>query len=268
MTRRKADCVIDYQGKVTLITGGASGIGKAMAEGLAARGARVIIADMNAEAADAVARTLGGLALTIDLAEDAAASRLIMTAYDWKGQLDLVCANAGYGRSKRILEERFDEAMIHLFAVNLFAPLRLAQAYAAVLIADGGRGRLMITGSENSLSLPGAVRRSALGAYGATKHAVLIMAEWLKEELAGEIMDIHILLPGGVDTPLTAQHRTVPKQLAPNLKIILPEECAQLAIKGMDLGLFYIPTHAHIAGDLRPRLDGVLAGLDALGLKQ
>jgi len=260
--------VIDYQGKVTLITGGASGIGKAMAEALAARGARVIIADINAEAADAVARTLGGLALTIDLAEDAAASKLIMTAYDWKGHLDLVCANAGYGRNRRMLEERFDEAMIHLFAVNLFAPLRLAQAYAAVLTADGRRGRLMITGSENSLSLPSAVRRSALGAYSATKHAVLIMAEWLKEELAGDIMDVHILLPGGVHTPLIASQMHPPEQLPPDMNVIPPEECAQLAIRGMDIGLFYIPTHAHIEGDLRARLDGVLAGLNALGLKR
>lgn len=259
--------MIDYKGKVALVTGGASGIGKALAEALAARGARVIIADINAQAADAVARTLGGLAITINLADEDAPSRLIMTAYDWRGRLDLVCANAGYRRNRPIIEEIFDEAMIHLFSVNLFAPLRLAQAYAAVLKAEGGRGRLMITGSENSLSLPGRVRRSGLGAYGATKHAVLIMAEWLMDELGGETMDIHILLPGGVYTPLIARDFPDPEQLPPDMKIILPEHCAELALKGMDLGLFYIPTHAHIASDMRPRLDGVLAGLDALDLK-
>lgn len=258
--------MIDYQGKVALVTGGASGIGKALAEALAARGARVIIADLNAEAADAVARALGGLAIPIDLAEDAAASRLINKAYDWQSRLDLVCANAGYGRNKRMLKEPFDEATMHLFAVNLIAPLRLAQAYAAALTAHGARGRLMITGSENSLSLPGAVRRNGLGAYGATKHGVLIMAEWLREELRGETMDVHILLPGGVYTPLIAKHIPDPADIPPDLNIILPERCAELALKGMDLGLFYIPTHAHIADDMRPRTEGVLAALAALGL--
>lgn len=258
--------MIDYQGKVALVTGGASGIGKALAEALAARGARVIIADLNAEAADAVARALGGLAIPIDLAEDAAASRLINKAYDWQGRLDLVCANAGYGRNKRMLKEPFDEATMHLFAVNLIAPLRLAQAYAAALTAHGTRGRLMITGSENSLSLPGAVRRNGLGAYGTTKHGVLIMAEWLREELRGETMDVHILLPGGVYTPLIAKHIPDPADIPPDLNIILPERCAELALKGMDLGLFYIPTHAHIADDMRPRTEGVLAALAALGL--
>ena len=258
--------MIDYQGKVALITGGASGIGKALAEALAARGAHVIIADIKADAAAAVAEELNGLALAVDLADDAAAAALITKACDWKGQLDLVCANAGFGRNKRLLKEPFDEAAMHLFAVNLFAPLRLAQAYAATLTARGARGRLMITGSENSLSLPGAVRRNGLGAYGATKHGVLIMAEWLHEELRGETMDVHILLPGGVYTPLIAKHIPDPEKLPPEMNIITAERCAEIALKGMDLGLFYIPTHAHIADDMRPRTEGVLAALAALGL--
>jgi NAD(P)-dependent dehydrogenase (short-subunit alcohol dehydrogenase family) len=258
--------VIDYQGKVALITGGASGIGKALAEALVARGAHVIIADIKADTASAVAEELNGLALPVDLADDAATAALITQAYDWKGQLDLVFANAGYGRNKRMLKEPFDEATMHLFAVNLFAPLRLAQAYAAALTARGARGRLMITGSENSLSLPGAVRRNGLGAYGATKHGVLIMAEWLHEELRGETMDVHILLPGGVYTPLISKHIPDPEKLPPEMNIITAERCAEIALKGMDLDLFYIPTHAHVADDMRPRTEGVLAALAALGL--
>jgi NADP-dependent 3-hydroxy acid dehydrogenase YdfG len=244
----RTDGVIDYQGKVALITGGASGIGKALAEALAARGAHVIIADIKADTASAVAEELNGLALPVDLADDAATAALITQAYDWKGQLDLVCANAGYGRNKRMLKEPFDEATMHLFAVNLFAPLRLAQAYAAALTARGARGRLMLTGSENSLSLPGAVRRNGLGAYGATKHGV------------------HILLPGGVYTPLISKHIPDPEKLPPEMNIITAERCAEIALKGMDLGLFYIPTHAHIADDMRPRTECVLAALAALGL--
>jgi NAD(P)-dependent dehydrogenase (short-subunit alcohol dehydrogenase family) len=260
--------MIDYTGTVALITGGASGIGKALAEALAARGAELIIADVQAEAAAAVAASLGGLAITSDLSDPAAPAALIEGAYAWKGRLDLVCANAGYGRNKRLLKEPFDEAAMNLLAVNMFAPIRVAQAYAQKLTAAGQRGRLMITGSENSLSLPDAVRRNGPGLYGAPKHGVLIMAEWLREELRGETMDVHILLPGGVYTPLIARHIPDPANLPPEMNIIMPERCAEIALKGLDLGLFYIPTHAHLADDMHPRTQGVIDALAALGLTE
>jgi hypothetical protein len=79
-------------------------------------------------------------------------------------------------------------------------------------------------------------------------------------------MDVHILLPGGVYTPLISKHIPDPEKLPPEMNIIPAERCADLALKGMDLGLFYIPTHAHIADDMRPRTEGVLAALAALGL--
>lgn len=258
--------MIDYTDKAVLITGGASGIGKALAEGLHARGAHVVIADRQANAAEAVAKGLNGRAIACDLSKPEEPIRVVNEAFDWKGRLDLVCANAGYGRNKRMTKEAFDEATMDLFAVNIFSPFRMAQAYAARLTEAGQRGRLMITGSENSLSLPDAVRRNGLGAYGATKHGVLIMAEWLREDLRGETMDVHVLMPGGVYTPLIAKHIPDPKDLPPEMNIIMPERCAEIALMGLDLGLFYIPTHAHIADDMRPRTEGVAASLRALGL--
>jgi NAD(P)-dependent dehydrogenase (short-subunit alcohol dehydrogenase family) len=258
--------MIEHAGTVALVTGGASGIGKALAEALHARGAHVVIADRQADAAEAVAKSLNGHAIACDLslAEDGA--RVVNSAFDWKGRLDLVCANAGFGRRKRMLQEDFGPDTAALFAVNMFAPFRMAQAYAARLTETGARGRLMITGSENSLSLPQAVTRSRLGAYGASKHGVLIMAEWLREELAGETMDVHVLLPGGVYTPLIARNVPDPKDLPPEMGVIMPERCAEIALKGLDLGLFYIPTHKHIADDIRPRFEGVQQAISTLGL--
>lgn len=258
--------MIDYKGKTALITGGASGIGEALAEALRVRGADIIIADRQAEAARDVAARLGGLAIACDLSDPEEAARTVNEAFDWKGRLDLVCANAGFGRNKRMTKEDFGPDTMQMFAVNLFAPFRMAQAYAARLNETGARGRLMITGSENSLSLPGAVRRSALGAYGATKHGVLILAEWLREDLRGETMNLHVLLPGGVYTPLIARNVPDPKDLPPEMGVIMPERCAEIALKGLDLGLFYIPTHKHLADDMRPRTEGVADALKALGL--
>ena len=258
--------MIEHAGSVALITGGASGIGKALAEALHARGAHVVIADRQAEAAEAVARSLNGHAIACDLSRPEDCARAVNGAFDWKGRLDLVCANAGTGVRNPVLKEDFGPATERLFAVNLQAPIRMAQAYAARLTAAGTRGRLMITSSENALSLPAGVRRSRIGAYAASKHGVLILAEWLREELAGAIMDLHVLLPGAVYTPLVAagvpDFDAAPKELG----LIMPERCAEIALKGLDLGLFYIPTHAHIESDMRPRTEGVAASLKALGL--
>lgn len=260
--------MIDYTGKVALVTGGASGIGKALAMALSARGADVIIADRQNDPAHEVAAALPGtgLAIPCDLSDPAASAALMRKAMAWKGHVDLVCANAGIDRHKRMTKEDFGPETMRMFEVNMFAPFRLAQAYAAVLKDSGVRGRLMITGSENSLSLPHAVKRTHIGAYGATKHGVLIMAEWLREDLGGELMDVHVLMPGGVYTPLIASGIPDPAMIPPEFNVIMPEQCAEIALKGLDLDLFYIPTHAHIGEDIRPRFDGVQDALKQLGL--
>jgi NAD(P)-dependent dehydrogenase (short-subunit alcohol dehydrogenase family) len=260
--------MIDYTGKVALVTGGASGIGAAVAKQLCERGADVVVADIQVDLAKEVAAELPrpGLAIGCDLSAPEAPAQLVKDAFGWKGQLDLICANAGFGRRKKMMEEDFGPDTLSLFAVNMFAPFRIAQAYGEVLAGTGTRGRLMITGSENSLSMPQAVKRGRMGAYGASKHGLLIMAEWLKEELRGERMDVHVLMPGGVYTPLIARNVPDPKDLPPEMGVIMPDRCAEIALKGLDLGLFYIPTHAHIGDDIRPRFNGVQDALKQLGL--
>ena len=258
--------MIDYAGQTILVTGGASGIGKALAEAFVARGAEVIIADVQAAAAGAVAASLNGHAIACDLSDPAAPANLIDAAWAWKGKLDFVCANAGTGVRNPVLKENFGPPTERVFAVNMRAPILTAQAYAAKLDAAGTRGRLMITSSENALSLPAGVRRSRIGAYAASKHGVLILAEWLREELAGATMDLHVLLPGAVYTPLVAAGIPDPALAPRELGLILPERCAELALKGLDLGLFYIPTHAHTAADMQVRTQGVADALKALGL--
>ncbi|WP_395646347.1 SDR family NAD(P)-dependent oxidoreductase [Terricaulis sp.] len=260
--------MIDYTNTTALITGGGSGIGKALAEALAARGAAVVLADVNAAGLEAVAAGIGANALpvVVDLAKPEAAAELIERAFTWRGRLDLVCSNAGIGHNKKIKNEPLGPETERLFAVNLFAAVRIAQAYLRVLEPSGARGRLMITGSENSLSAPAAVKGRGLGLYGASKHGVLIAAEWLRDE-SGDALDVHVLMPGAVYTPLISRGLPDPTKAPPQIGLIMPEQCAALALKGLDLGLFYIPTHAHIADDIRPRYEGVAAALKALGLR-
>jgi NAD(P)-dependent dehydrogenase (short-subunit alcohol dehydrogenase family) len=262
--------MIAYEGKVALVTGAGSGIGKALAEALAARGARVILADVNEAGVKAAAAALGKAASAVvcDLAKPEAATRLVEQCFAEHGRLDLICSNAGIGHNRRLMKEAFDDSVERLFAVNLFAGLRIAQTYVRLLQGSGGRGRLMLTASENSLSVPSAVKGSGLGLYAATKHGLLIAAEWLRDELAfaSAPLDLHVLLPGAVYTPLVARALPDPSKAPAALGLIFPERCAELALKGMDLGLFYVPTHAHLADDMRPRTEGVAAALRALGL--
>jgi short-subunit dehydrogenase len=102
--------------------------------------------------------------------------------------------------------------------------------------------------------------------YAATKHALLIAAEWLRDETNGDPFAVHALMPGAVYTPLVARALPDPKLAPKELDLIMPDRCAEVALKGMDLGLFYIPTQPHLAVDMGQRYEGVAASVRALGL--
>ena len=96
-------------------------------------------------------------------------------------------------------------AVSRLFEINFFAGLKIAQAYVQLLEHTGQTGRLLVTASENSLSVPDAVKKARMGFYGATKHALLVALEWMRIDLQGGPLDLHVLLPGAVYTPLIAK---------------------------------------------------------------
>lgn len=260
--------MIDYQCKVALVTGGASGIGRALAEALAVRGARLVVADRDAAGAAKVAEALGGAAIMCDLSDPDAPRQLLDRVCADHGVPALVCSNAGLGRNRRMLKEDFGDEAWRLFQLNLFAGLRLAQLYIAACEEAGSRGRMMLTCSENSLSVPDAVKSFGLGLYGATKHGLLIALEWLRNETAAadKPIDLHALCPGGVLTPPIAAQLPDPSAAPPGFHLISPERCAALALAGMDAGLFYIPTHPHIADDMQVRSAGIADALRTLGL--
>ena len=260
--------MIDYKGQVALVTGGASGIGLALAQALHARGARTILADVNEAGLAAAAQQLGAgcTVLACDLSQPADQAGLVERALQMAGRIDIVCSNAGVGRNKRVLKEAFDDVAERVLAVNLRAGVRIAQAYHAHLDASGRQGRILFTASENALAVPSAVRGSGLGLYAASKHGLLVMAEWLRDETAGGPMAVHVLLPGAVYTPLIQKALPDPALAPPALNLIMPERAAEVALKGLDLGLFYIPTQRHLADDMRARFDGVRSAVEVLGL--
>ena len=260
--------MIDYQGKVALVTGAASGIGEAIASALAKRGASVLCADRDFDGAQHTVQAIAGnaRALSCDLANPDAAAKLVNEAHELCGCIDLIVSNAGIGHRSKVATARYDEDLARLFEINLFAAPKIAQAYCQQLKETGRRGRLMVTASENSLSVPRAVRNASLGFYGASKHALLAVMEWLRVEQQDGPLDLHVLMPGAVYTPLIAAKLPDPDQAPAELELIMPEECAALALTGMDLGLFYIPTQAHLLEDMQPRLSEVASALKSLGV--
>ena len=259
--------MIDYTGRTALVTGAASGIGRALAVALAQRGARLVLVDLNEAGLAETAGRVGAdpVCLVADLGDPAAAERVIGEGFARAGRLDLVCSNAGVAPARRLVRADLAGDARRLFDVNYFAGLHLVQAYARALEGTGLRGRVMFTGSENSLSLPPAVRGLGLGLYAATKHALQITAEWMRDEFAGRTpIDVHILLPGPITTELSANVPT--DKLTTPMQFIPAAMCADLALKGLDLGLFYIPTHAHLADDMGPRMAAVQDAVRALGL--
>ena len=193
-------------GVAAIVTGGGSGLGRATAEALAARGARVAVFDLNPAAAEEAAKTIGGVALVGDVADEASASAAIRKAEAAHGAARVLVNCAGIGVAKRVLGREGPqplpdfEKVIRVNLIGSFNMIRLAAAgMSALEPVEGERGVIISTASIAAYD--GQIGQAA---YSASKGGVVAMTLPIAREFAQFGIRVNTIAPGVFMTPMMA----------------------------------------------------------------
>lgn len=192
---------MDFSGRVALVTGGASGIGFAVATQLAELGAKIAIADVNIDGARAAADKLSNaaiLAVQVDVQEPAEVVTMVDTVVDHFGKLDILVHSAGVGIEKSFLETTPEEWR-RLIDIDLSGTFYCAQAAARKMV-ENQYGRIVLLSS--TAGLRGGTGRTA---YGAAKGGVIALTKVMAVELAQHGITANALAPGAIETELVAR---------------------------------------------------------------
>jgi NAD(P)-dependent dehydrogenase (short-subunit alcohol dehydrogenase family) len=257
---------MQLENKVALITGAGSGIGRATAELFAKEGAKVVVADYNAETAQTTVRSItdkGGQAVLVqaDVSKAADAERMVRTAIQTYGRLDIVHNNAGIFVKPTPAHEMTEDVWDRVFDINIKG-VWLGCKYAVPELIKAGGGAIV-----NTASMAGIRGRPYTSAYCASKGAVVMLTKTLAIELAPHNIRVNCICPGAVNTPLIHQLGITQEQAAaqaltdqPIARFARPEEIAHAVLYlASDTESSYVTGHAlQIDGG---QWAGVTAGL-------
>jgi len=237
-------------GRVAVVTGGASGIGYALAAAAAGRGLRVVLSDVRADALDAAAGRLRdrGAAVTAvaaDVSRLSDVERVAQAAFGL-GPVQLVCSNAGIvvlGRAWELTAADWERVM----DVNFMATVHLVRAFVPRLLEAGRPAQLLVTGSMASVTV-----RPGISPYVAAKHALLGLCESLNQELAAVSADVGVtlLLPGKVATGMSREDYP---------DAITPDEAARIAFDAVTHRRPLAFTHADRIPEVEQRFAAIVA---------
>jgi NAD(P)-dependent dehydrogenase (short-subunit alcohol dehydrogenase family) len=230
------------RGRVAVVTGAASGIGRALALALARRGCDVALADIDEAGAQATARDAEALGVRathhrLDVADRAAVKAFAPAVQAAHGRVDLLCNVAGValgGRFEQVAEEDFD----WLMEINFHAVVRMTRAFLPLLHASDDARIVNISSLWGLVSPPGEA------AYSASKFAVRGFSNALRHELAGSTVGVTLVHPGGVATSIAKNVRvpagTPPERIARHqakmekLLRMPPDRAAQIIVAGIE----------------------------------
>ena len=240
---------MELRGRVTVVTGGASGIGRACATRFAADGARVVVADLDLEGAQATASKIGGVAVGVDVSSEPDVIALVEAAERAYGDIDLFFSNAGIGVSGGV--EAANDDWQRIWDINVMAHVYAARAVLPKML-ERGEGYLLSTASAAGLL-------TNLGAlpYTVTKHAAVGLAEWLSITHGDAGIKVSCLCPQGVRTPMLLgglqpkSEGGISSQAADSVMaaggMLDPEDVAEAVVAGIRDERFLILPHPEVA---------------------
>lgn len=282
----------ELAGRVAVVTGGASGVGRALGARFAREGMRVVLADVEKAALDATVAELRGQGAEVsgfvtDVSDFGSVKTLARHCFETHGAVHLLCNNAGIGtdESRTMLWDSTDNDWKWAFAVNVWGVLNGIRAFVPEMLKRGEPGRIVNTSSGNG----GLVLIPTTPIYATTKSAVSTITEslHLQLKLVRAKLEASVLYPGPhvVATNIFAAARNRPADLPPErplgkpptlddlrgwaekagreFRVTTPEEVADYACDGIRAGRFYLlPESADMDARIRARVDGVLARRD------
>ena len=227
---------MEIKDKVIVITGGAGGIGAAMARRFKAEGAKgIVLGDLAEEPLQAVADEVGGIAVQTDVTKESDIEKLVAAAEEAYGPIDIFCSNAG------IAQMSDETSPDHEWQLNWDIHV-MAHVYAARLVAkkmaERGSGYLV-----NTASAAGLLTHTHSATYAVTKHACVALAEWLAIEYGPKGVRVSVLAPQAVRTNMTAGRE---EQVAAVDGMMEPEELADCVVKTMAEEKFLILPHSEV----------------------
>jgi NAD(P)-dependent dehydrogenase (short-subunit alcohol dehydrogenase family) len=228
----------DLAGARVVVTGAGNGIGAAMAARFANAGARVVVNDIDADAAVAVANRIGGFAIPGDASSPSGPESLVAAAREHLEAIDLFCANAGVGTPGG--PEALDEAWDLAWQVNVMAHVRAARALLPDWL-ERGKGRLLAT-----VSAAGLLTMLGSAPYSVTKHGALAFAEWMSITYRDRGIITQALCPQGVRTAMLDSAGEVGRLLMDETAIE-PDDVASSVITALAGDEFLILPHPEIA---------------------
>ena len=232
--------------KVVVVTGGASGIGRALAQRFAAEGARgVVVGDRDADGAMAVAEGIGGevaVAVATDVSVESDVVALVRRAEERFGPIDLFCSNAGIATGGGV--DAPNDAWQQIWDVNVMAHVYAARAVLPGMVARG-EGYLLHTASAAGL-----LTQIGSAPYAVTKHAAVAFAEWLSITHGDQGIKVSCLCPQGVRTNMLGDGGAL---LGPTA--IEPEQVADAVVEGLRAETFLILPHPEVREYFRRKGD-------------